>query len=179
MKNTFKCHNINRDASCSSHSRPRTNEVITLASSSRERDSTFHPSVKKPIKEHRPTFCAENVKIAAIFLPRTVSNHGTNVWDGQQKVDFPCQFQQQMKIPQDAKHRYDKSHRQGRRRERLEPPDVSRCLEKIQTSNPAFPAQTAFSSLKEKSRALCSGNSLKKKTNTTLSLRLFFSCAWP
>lgn len=163
MKNTFKCKNIPKDASCSSHSRPRTNDVITLASTNDEKDSTLHPTVENPNKEHRGALCAENIKIAPIFLPRTASKRNTNVWIGQQEVDFPCRIQreQQVKILQDAKLCCDTTHRKSRHRERLPPPDVTRCLEEIQTSNPVFAARTAFSYLQEKSRALYSGNTFK------------------
>lgn len=172
MKNTFKCKNIDKDASCSSHSLSRTSEVVTLASTDDGRDSTLHPTVENPIKKHqRAFFCAENIKIAPVFLPRTARKHGTNVWIGQQKVDFPRQIQreQQVKIVQDATCIRGTSHREGRHRDRLPPPDVNRCLEEIQRSNPAFPAQTVFCYLQEKSRALRSGNTLIFITASLLS----------
>lgn len=160
MKNAFKCQNTNDDASCSSRSRPRTNKAITRASADDGRDSTLHSPEEEPAKEHPWAFCAQNIKIAPIFLPRTVSKHGTNGRIGQQKEDFPSQIEreQQVTIRQDAKHSCDPTHGAGRYRGRLPPPDVTRCLEEIQTSNPGFPARTAFSNLQEKSSALCSGD---------------------
>lgn len=164
MKKTFKCKNIHNDASCPTHSRPRTNEVITLVSANDGRDSTLHPALEEPTKEHQWGFCTENMKIAPIFLPRTVSKHGTDVWIGQQKGDFPCQTQreQQVEILQEAKSSCDTTHKECRYRERLQTPDVTRCLEEIQTCNPVFPAGTAFSNLQTKSCALSSGNTRYK-----------------
>lgn len=162
MKNTFKCKNTNNDASCSSHRRPRTNEAITRASSDDGRGSTLHSPEEQPTKEHPWAFCAENIKIAPIFLPRTVSKHGTNARIGQRNEDFPSQIEREQQVTirqEDAKHSCDPTtHREGRCRGRLPPPDVTRCLEEIQTSNPGFPARTAFSNLQEKSSALCSGD---------------------
>lgn len=135
MKNAFEYQNVHKDASRSSHRRPGANEVITAASSSQE-----------------------NVQIAPIFLPRSVNNRCKRVWVGQQRVDFTCQSQEKVKTVQDAKHSCDPTQRQGGHRERLPPPEVTRCLEEIQTFNPAFPAKTVFSNLKEKSRALFSGS---------------------
>lgn len=160
MKSKFKCKNVHKNASCSSHSRSRTNEMITVASTNDGRDSTLRPTVENPTKEHRWAFCAENINIAPIFLPRTATKHGTNMWIGQQEVDFPRQIQRerQVKSVQDAKYSCDTANREVRHRERLPPPDVTTCLEEIQRSNPAFPAQTTLSYLQEKSRALRSGN---------------------
>lgn len=179
MKNTFKCKNIRKEASCPSYSRPRTNEVITLVSANDGRDSTLHPVLEEPTKQHQWDFCAENMKIAPIFLPRTVSKRGTDVWIGQQKVDFPCQTQreQQVKILQEAKSSCDTTHKEGRYRERLPTPDVTRCLEEIQTSNPAFPAGTAFSNLQKKSCALSSGNTLYKRRHISSLHPLFVSAS--
>lgn len=162
MKNIFKCKNIDKDASCSSHGLPRTNEVITLASANDGRDSTLQPSVEKPTKKHQRVFCAENRKIAHIFLPRTVNKHGTHVGTGQQKVDLLChiQLEQQVKILQEAKSSCDTTHRECRHRERLPTPDVTRCVEEIQASNPAFPVCTTFCYLQEKSQAHSPGNTL-------------------
>lgn len=147
MKNTFKCKNTN-------------SEAVTRASSDDGKDSTLHSPEEEPTKEHPWAFCAENIKIAPIFLPRTVSKHGTNARIAQQKEDLPSQIEreQQVTIHQDAKHSCDPTHRAGRYRGRLPPPDVTRCLEEIRTSNPAFPARTALSNLQEKSSALCSGD---------------------
>lgn len=156
-----KAFDTNKYALCSIHSRPRTNVAITLGSSGDRRDSALHPPEEEPTKEQHPwPFCAENIKIAPIFLPRTVSKHGTNGRIGQQKEDLPpkVEREQQVTIHQDAKHSCDPTHREGSYRGRLPPPDVTRCLEEIQTSNPAFPARTTFINLLEKSGTLCSGD---------------------
>lgn len=139
MKNRLKRKNSYNDASCSSHNHPTTREV-------------------EPKKEHPWTFSAGNIKIAPIFLRRSVTKHGTNGIIGQQKVNFEIERVQQVKSHQDAKLSCDRAHRGGRSRGPLPLPDVTRCLEEIQPPNPAFPARAVFSKLQQKSSAYCSGD---------------------
>ncbi|XP_040891121.1 ATPase family AAA domain-containing protein 5b [Toxotes jaculatrix] len=120
----------------------------------------------QPLQEQRKTCCAKDIKIAPIFLrtPRQSQSKGSSGG----KLDPPVEKLQKPVAPHqrddlrgvESQHRLSAStvsHLTQKggvipstRRGQLSPSSLHRCLEEIQTSNPAFPVQAVFSTLQKK-----------------------------
>ncbi|KAM7394091.1 hypothetical protein PAMP_020911 [Pampus punctatissimus] len=180
MRNKHRRTKTRKDASCPSKDTVRTTEVITLVLSddetSPEKDS-FLLAVKdthgskaatggvsssklQPLQEKKKTCCAEDIKIAPIFLRTAQQSKGKRSSDG--RLDQPAEKLQKSVLPlQSDDSQLMKSQlstpavshlieKKLSWRRQLSPSDLLSCLEEIQTSNPAFPVQTVFGTLQRK-----------------------------
>lgn len=113
----------------------------------------------KPLQEQ--TFCAKDIKIAPIFF-RT-AQHRKSKQSGDGKLVPPVERLQKPVLPPqsrgvqqvESQQRFSAvSHlperKKGSRRGQVPPSALHSCLEDIQTSNPAFPVRTVFSTLQKK-----------------------------
>ncbi|XP_059195593.1 ATPase family AAA domain-containing protein 5b [Centropristis striata] len=112
-------------------------------------------STRKTLQEQREIFVAKDIKIAPIFLHKTQhSNKSKHSSDGKLQESAAVlpqtedvQLVKSQQRPSTVSHL---TERQRSRRGQLSPSSLHRCLEEIQTSNPAFPVRTVFSTLQEK-----------------------------
>ncbi|KAA8594965.1 hypothetical protein FQN60_012100 [Etheostoma spectabile] len=172
MRNKLRRNRKSKDDSCPSKEQPRTTEVITLQLSESRVDDETSPerasasltakyryvaagmSTPTPLQEQRKTFCAKDIKIAPVFLhttQRSKSKQGQPVEDLQESV-LPPQTEdvQLVKGHQRLSPVSHLTKRKSSWRGQLSPSVLHSCLEEIQTSNPAFPVRTVFSTLQKK-----------------------------
>ncbi|XP_035856076.1 ATPase family AAA domain-containing protein 5b isoform X2 [Sander lucioperca] len=177
MRNKLRRNKKSKDDSCPSKEQPRTAEVITLElSESRVDDETperasaslaakyryvaADMSTPTPLQEQRKTFCAKGIQIAPVFLHTTQRSKSKRSSDG--RLGQPVEkLQESVLPPQTEDVQLVKSHqrlstvshlteRKRSWRGQLSPSALHSCLEEIQTSNPAFPVRTVFSTLQKK-----------------------------
>ncbi|XP_034754315.1 ATPase family AAA domain-containing protein 5b isoform X2 [Etheostoma cragini] len=166
MLNKLRRNRKHKADSCPSIEQPRTAEVITLESPETRIDGETSPerasaslaakyryvaagmSSPTPLQEQRKTFCAKDIKIAPVFLHATQRSKSKQ---GKESV-LPPQTED-VQLVKGHQRLLTVSHltkRTSSWRGQLSPAVLHSCLEEIQTSNPAFPVRTVFSTLHKK-----------------------------
>ncbi|XP_044044944.1 ATPase family AAA domain-containing protein 5b isoform X2 [Siniperca chuatsi] len=151
------------ESSCSNDETSQTDSASQAARDTSGSDvaaAGFSSRKVQPLQEQRKTFCAKDIKIAPIFM--YTKRHSKSKPSSDRKLDQPVdKLQESVPPPQiedvqlvKSKQRLSTvSHlkeRKGSWGGQLSPSALHCCLEQIQTSNPAFPARTVFSTLQKK-----------------------------
>ncbi|XP_054460191.1 LOW QUALITY PROTEIN: ATPase family AAA domain-containing protein 5b [Anoplopoma fimbria] len=103
-----------------------------------------------PLLQEQPrTLCAKDVKIAQIFLRKTQREKGKGSRDGklQQQAVLPLQSEDVQPV---TGQQCSSTERKSSCRGQLSASALHICLQEIQTSSPAFPVRTVFSTLQKK-----------------------------
>nr|WKN12653.1 Atad5b [Chaunax abei] len=169
MRNKLKRSKKSEDASCPSRDHPRATEVTTAVSSESrgstgETDPVKHGSdvaaagiSATEVLEQRKASGSGGIKIAPIFFQHNKSKR-SNDWRSGQSAE---KLQKSALLPQTKDAQQVKSEerlstvshltdRKGSWTGPLSPSALHSYLEEIQTSNPAFPVRTVFSTLQKK-----------------------------
>ncbi|KAM7418885.1 hypothetical protein PAMA_016149 [Pampus argenteus] len=168
MRNKLRRTKTRQDALCPSKDTVRATEVITLVLSdddtSLEKDTQGSKSSSSKVqplqKKKKKPCCAEDIKIAPIFLHTAQRSKCERSSDG--GLDQPAEELQKSVLPlQSDDSQLVRGHlstpavshlteKKLSWRRQLSPSALLSCLEEIQTSNPAFPVQTVFGALQSK-----------------------------
>ncbi|XP_035515535.1 ATPase family AAA domain-containing protein 5b [Morone saxatilis] len=152
MRNKLKRCKRSKDASSPSKAPQRSAEVITAESAeSRSSNQQASPAKDTPgssvsARGQRKTFCAEDIKIAPVFLRSAQlsrSQRGSEGTPGQPAEKLQRSVQSEGVQPV-------KGQQRNRCRGQLPLSTLHSCLEEIQISNPAFPVRAVFSTLQKK-----------------------------
>uniref|UniRef100_A0A8C4DRS7 AAA+ ATPase domain-containing protein n=1 Tax=Dicentrarchus labrax TaxID=13489 RepID=A0A8C4DRS7_DICLA len=166
MRNKLKRSKKCKDGSYPSKDPQRTAEVTTveLAGSSssnheappaKDRHGSGVSAAGVPVgQEHRNTFCAEDIKIAPIFLrsaQHSQSQRGSEGTPGKPAEKLQTSVQSEdVQLVQSQQRLSAVSYLRKRCRGQLSPSTLHSCLKEIQTSNPAFPVRAVFNTLQKK-----------------------------
>ncbi|XP_051239799.1 ATPase family AAA domain-containing protein 5b isoform X2 [Dicentrarchus labrax] len=194
MRNKLKRSKKCKDGSYPSKDPQRTAEVTTveLAGSSssnheappaKDRHGSGVSAAGVPVgQEHRNTFCAEDIKIAPIFLrsaQHSQSQRGSEGTPGKPAEKLQTSVQSEdVQLVQSQQRLSAVSYLRKRCRGQLSPSTLHSCLKEIQTSNPAFPVRAVFNTLQKKTSLQDFGSTDDSPVQSSLQRQLKEKRKW-